>query len=73
LAHFRVYANRETAQSFLEPLGKTIYAAGLGTIGEVYGGDVPFPAGGCIAQAWSVAETIRAWQALSGNASLGRS
>lgn len=73
LAHFRVYANRETAQSFLEPLGKTIYAAGLGTIGEVYGGDVPFPAGGCIAQAWSVAETIRAWQALSGNASSGRS
>jgi predicted glycogen debranching enzyme len=64
LAHFRVYADRATAQSFLEPLGRTIYTAGLGTIGEVCGGDPPFPPGGCIAQAWSVAELFRAWQKL---------
>ena len=64
LAHFRVYGNRELAQSFLDPLGKSIYAGGLGSIGEVFGGDPPFPAGGCTAQAWSVAETIRAWQGL---------
>lgn len=72
LAHFRVYGDRAQAQSFLEPLGQTIYSAGLGTIGEVYGGDPPFPPGGCIAQAWSVAETIRAWQFLSCNPRSGR-
>ena len=65
LAHFRVYADGAAARSFLEPLGRTIYIAGLGTIGEVCGGDPPFPPGGCIAQAWSVAELFRAWQELS--------
>jgi predicted glycogen debranching enzyme len=65
LAHFRVYRDRGAAQSFLEPLGRTIYAGGLGTIGEVFDGDAPFHPAGCIAQAWSVAEVFRAWQILS--------
>ena len=65
LAHFKVYGNRATAQNFLEPLGRSIYAAGLGTIGEIFGGDAPFPPAGCPAQAWSVAELIRAWEFLS--------
>ncbi len=69
LAHFRVYRDREAAQSFLEPLGLTIHAGGLGTIGEIFGGDAPFPAAGCFAQAWSVAEVFRAWELL--NASKG--
>ena len=69
LAHFRVYGDREAAQSFLEPLGLTIHAGGLGTIGEIFGGDAPFPAAGCFAQAWSVAEVFRAWELL--NASKG--
>jgi glycogen debranching enzyme len=64
LAHFRVYGNREAAQSFLEPLGRTIYSGGLGTIGEIFGGDAPFPPAGCIAQAWSVGEVFRAWEYL---------
>jgi len=64
LAHFRIYGDRAAAQSFLEPLGHSIYSGGLGSIGEVFSGDAPFPHGGCIAQAWSVAETIRAWQQL---------
>ena len=65
LAHFRVYRDRAAAQSFLEPLGRTIYTAGLGTIGEIFSGDSPFAAAGCIAQAWSVAELFRVWQYLS--------
>ena len=64
LAHFRVYGNREAAQSFLEPLGRTIHSGGLGTIGEIFGGDAPFPPAGCIAQAWSVGEVFRAWEYL---------
>jgi predicted glycogen debranching enzyme len=65
VAHFRVYGDRAAAQSFLEPLGQTIYSSGLGTISEIFGGDPPFPAAGCIAQAWSVGELFRAWQTLS--------
>ncbi len=65
LAHYRVYKDRAAAQSFLEPLGQTIYSSGLGTIAEIFGGDSPFPAAGCIAQAWSVGELFRAWQILS--------
>ena len=65
LAHYRLYKDRAAAQSFLEPLGQTIYSSGLGTISEIFGGDPPFPAAGCIAQAWSVGELFRAWQFLS--------
>lgn len=65
LAHYRVYQDAAMAQSFLEPLGKTIYGGSLGTLGEIFGGDAPFPAAGCVAQAWTVAEVFRAWQILS--------
>ena len=65
LAHFRVYRDRNIALTFLEPLGRTIYTAGLGTISEIFSGDSPFADAGCIAQAWSVAELFRAWHLLS--------
>ena len=66
LAHYKVYGDRAAAQSFLEPLGRSIYSAGLGSISEIFGGDPPFPATGCFAQAWSVAETFRVWELLAG-------
>jgi glycogen debranching enzyme len=66
LAHYKVYGDRAAAQSFLEPLGRSIYSAGLGSIGEIFGGDAPFPATGCFAQAWSVAEVVRVWELLAG-------
>jgi len=65
LAHYRVYGDAAASQSFLEPLGRTIYSGGLGTIGEIFGGAPPFPSAGCYAQAWSVAELFRAWEFLS--------
>lgn len=65
LAHYRVYRDAAMAQSFLEPLGRTIYSGCLGTLGEIFGGDAPFPPAGCVAQAWTVGEVFRAWQALS--------
>jgi predicted glycogen debranching enzyme len=66
LAHYRVYGDRELALSFLEPLRKQIHAHGLGTLSEIADGDAPFTPRGCIAQAWTVAETLRAWRALVG-------
>jgi predicted glycogen debranching enzyme len=38
-----------------------IFQAGLGTISEVFDGDPPHTPRGCIAQAWSVAEPLRAY------------
>jgi predicted glycogen debranching enzyme len=61
LAHFRVYKDTDAAASFLAPLGKQIAAYGLGTLGEICDGDAPFEPRGCIAQAWTVGETLRAW------------
>lgn len=65
LAHYRVYHDREAALRFLEPLGRQIYASGLGTLSEIFDGEAPFTPRGCIAQAWTVAEVLRAWKEIS--------
>jgi glycogen debranching enzyme len=36
----------------------------MGTISEIFDGDPPHTPRGCPAQAWSVAEVLRAWLAL---------
>ncbi len=38
-----------------------ILCGGLGTLNEVFDGDPPHSPGGCISQAWSVAEPLRAY------------
>ena len=65
LAHLRVYRNAGAAMSFLEPMLDHIKAAGLGTASEIFDGDPPFTPNGCIAQAWTVGETLRAWRAIT--------
>lgn len=65
LAHFRVYNDRAAALRFLEPLGSHISAYGLGTLAEIFDGDTPHSPRGAIAQAWTVAELLRAWQTLT--------
>jgi glycogen debranching enzyme len=64
LAHLRVYRNAGEAMSFLEPMFGQIQAAGLGTASEIFDGDPPFTPNGCIAQAWTVGEILRAWRAI---------
>jgi predicted glycogen debranching enzyme len=68
LAHFRVYRDAALARSFLAPLGQHLDDHGLGSIAEIFDGDAPFRPDGCVAQAWSVAETLRAWHALGAEA-----
>ncbi len=65
LAHFRAYGDAETARAFLSPLAHHLGDYGLGSIAEIFDGDAPFTPRGCIAQAWSVAETLRAWHELA--------
>lgn len=62
LAHLRVYGNARQAMSFLEPLFGQIKSAGLGTLSEIFDGDPPHRANGCIAQAWTVGEVLWAWK-----------
>jgi len=66
LAHFKAYGDAATARSFLAPFADHLRDHGVGSIAEIFDGDPPFAPGGCIAQAWSVAETLRAWHELAG-------
>jgi len=50
------------ARELLRPL-ITMQAGGINTLPEVFDGDMPQRPGGCISQAWSVAEVLRAWKA----------
>ena len=61
-AHLRVYGNPQQANSFLEPMFGQIKFAGLGTLSEIFDGDPPHVPNGCIAQAWTVGEVLRAWK-----------
>ncbi len=63
-AHLRVFEDPARAASFLEPLANHLRAYGLGTLGEIFDGDPPFAPRGCIAQAWTVGEALRAWTAV---------
>ena len=60
-AHFRVYGDARLSQSLLEPVAQHVNSACIGTISEIFDGDAPHAARGCFAQAWSVAEILRAW------------
>ena len=48
------------ASSWLEGFDEHIRRAGVGYISEIFDGDPPHTPRGCIAQAWSVAEILRA-------------
>jgi len=53
--------DRPAARKFLERFPDHMNDAGIGTISEVFDAREPHNAGGCIAQAWSIAEVLRAW------------
>ncbi len=63
LAHLRVYGDPMRAAAFLEPIANHLRTYGLGSASEIFDGDAPFTPRGCIAQAWTVAELLRAWTA----------
>ncbi|MGQ7792336.1 amylo-alpha-1,6-glucosidase [Faunimonas sp. B44] len=49
------------ARDLLSGYSTHLSEAGIGTISEIFDGDAPFMARGCISQAWSVAEWLRCW------------
>lgn len=63
LAHLRVYGDPVKARQFLEPMASQFYTHGVGSLSEIFDGDAPMKPQGCVAQAWTVAEVLRAWLA----------
>ena len=60
-AHLKAYGDKAKTRAFLETLlttGLTEY--GIGTLAEICDADAPYAPNGCPAQAWSVAEVLRA-------------
>jgi len=56
---------KETLRQYLRTfLRQHLVEAGIGNVSEVFDGDAPHQAGGCIAQAWSVAELLRLYTLL---------
>jgi predicted glycogen debranching enzyme len=61
LAHLRVYGDPAAAEALVMPLAHHLAEYGVGSLAELFDGDPPFTPRGCIAQGWSVSETLRAW------------
>ncbi len=63
-AYVRINGNtqetRKNALDFILPFVDHIKDAGIGSISEIFDGDNPHEPRGCFAQAWSVAEILRA-------------
>lgn len=56
-------SSHEQRFAFIRPLGDRMNVYGIGSLAEIADGDPPHQPRGCIAQAWSVAEVIRAlWE-----------
>jgi predicted glycogen debranching enzyme len=56
----RVHGDAADARRFVTRFADHLTDAGIGTISEIFDAEPPFVARGCIAQAWSVAEVLRA-------------
>jgi predicted glycogen debranching enzyme len=54
-------AARKQASEWLQPLKDHLSDAALGHISEIFDGDAPQRPAGCVAQAWSVGEVLRAY------------
>ena len=68
-AYFKVNGTgrpqRKAVMELIKPLLAHLDEAGLGTIPEIFDGSAPHQPAGCFAQAWSVAEVLRVYDACS--------
>ncbi|MCC7262495.1 MAG: glycogen debranching enzyme family protein [Candidatus Latescibacteria bacterium] len=61
LVRLRGEAGRVQARGLIEGLEAHLSEAGVGTLSEIFDAEPPFVPRGCIAQAWSVGEVLRAY------------
>ena len=59
--------SKKKAAEFIQPLLRHLTEDGcLGQLAEIFDGDPPHRPRGCIAQAWSIAELLRAYRLING-------
>jgi glycogen debranching enzyme len=66
LGHFtdawlKLHPDRKAARAMLAGLQAHLRDTGIGQVNEIFDATEPYRARGCMAQAWSVAELLRAW------------
>jgi len=61
LVRVRGEEGRRQGRDLIRGFRPHLTEAGLGTISEIFDGDAPHAPRGCVSQAWSVAELLRAW------------
>ncbi len=64
LAHLKVYGDKAAVRDMLAPMEATLREGCIGQLPEIYDGDAPALSRGCFAQAWSVGEMLRVYEAL---------
>jgi glycogen debranching enzyme len=60
-AHYRVHADATAALEYLRAIPAHLREGCIGEVSEIMDADPPFEPRGCFAQAWGVAEVLRAW------------
>ncbi|HSG64606.1 MAG TPA: amylo-alpha-1,6-glucosidase, partial [Gammaproteobacteria bacterium] len=71
LAHYRVYRDAAAARAWLGGIEGHLRQTCIGSVSEIFDAEPPHRPEGCFAQAWSVAEVVRAWLEI-GRAEAGR-
>jgi predicted glycogen debranching enzyme len=64
-AHLNAYGDTAAARGYLAGMADHLREACIGQVSEIFDGEAPFRSRGCIAQAWGVAELLRAWRLLN--------
>lgn len=60
-AQLKLDPDTVAARRLLQGFREHLCDAGVGSISEIFDAEEPYEPGGCMAQAWSVAEVLRAW------------
>ena len=60
-AHYRIHRSAPAALQFLRAIPGHLRETCIGQVSEIMDANAPFEPRGCIAQAWGVAEILRAW------------
>ncbi|MGJ3247502.1 MAG: amylo-alpha-1,6-glucosidase [Elainellaceae cyanobacterium] len=64
IAHLHIHQNPIQARQMLAPFANHLQSHCVGSLSEIFDGDAPMTPRGAFAQAWTVAEILRAWLAI---------
>jgi predicted glycogen debranching enzyme len=65
IAHYRIYDDAPAALAFLDGVAAHLRDGCVGQVSEIFDAEAPFAPRGCFAQAWGVAEVLRAWSVIN--------